>query len=112
MIIAKITSKITINNHFVGYALAEDGFLCSDIGKVAADDIESCESAQSVLKNIKPDIKTAVMETSHKKQPKGCFVIQNTIFLNTDSADTPRIGSRQICKGTLNMQFKINSILF
>ena len=97
-----------INNQFVGYALAEEGFLCSDIGKVAADDIESCESAQYVLKNIKPDIKTAVMETSHKKQPKGCFVIQNTIFLNTDSADTPRTGSRQICKGTLNMPFKIN----
>ena len=101
-----------INNQFVGYALAEEGFLCSDIGKVAADDVESCESAQSVIKSIKPDIKTAVMEISHKNQPKGCFVILNTIFLNTDSADTPRIGSRQICKGTLNMQFKINSILF
>ena len=86
---------------FTGYMLAEDGFLCSDIGKNPIDDLKSCESALNVIQMINSDVGTDVTENSDQNQPKGCLVLKNAIYFNAASTDLPSVGSRQVCKGKL-----------
>ena len=79
--------------------MAEEGFLCSDIGKNSVDDMKSCEEAIEVIQKINPDVSTTVYEKNFEDQPQGCFVMNNLIAFNTASADSPKQGSRQVCKG-------------
>ena len=82
--------------------LAEEGYLCSDIGKSAITDVgtESCEKAMSVIEKINPDVDTSVMTSDSDNRPKGCFMRENTVYFNSASGDTPYDGSRQVCQGT------------
>ena len=79
--------------------MADEGFLCSDNGKHSVDDFKSCEDAMDVIKKINPSVSTSVIEKNYEDQPKGCFMIENTIIFNTASADSPNQDSRQVCKG-------------
>ena len=80
--------------------MAEEGFLCSDVGKIVANDLESCEEAKGVIQKINPEVSTTIVEENLDNQPKGCIVKENTIYFNAASDDLPSQGSRQVCKGT------------
>ena len=81
--------------------MAEEGFLCSDNGKNSIDDLKSCEEAIKVIQTINPYVSLTVTEKIFEDQPKGCFVMGNEIIFNTASADSPKQGSRQVCKGEI-----------
>ena len=80
--------------------MAEEGFLCSDVGKIVANDLESCEEAKDVIQKINPEVSTTIVEQNISDQPKGCIVKENTIYFNAAADDSPSEGSRQVCKGT------------
>ena len=50
--------------------MAEEGFLCSDIGKNSVDDMKSCEEAIEVIQKINPDVSTTVTEKTLKISQK------------------------------------------
>ena len=79
--------------------MAEEGFLCSDVGKNVANDLESCEEAKYLIQKINPEVSTTIVEETLLNQPKGCIVMENTIYFNAASDDSPSQGSRQVCKG-------------
>ena len=79
--------------------LAENGFLCSDIGKNAANDLKSCEEAKNIVKTNNPAVSTEIVEKSFKDQPKGCIMMENSIYYNSGSDDLPSQVARQVCKG-------------
>ena len=81
--------------------MAKEGFLCSDIGKTAANDVKSCKEAGDVIQKINPDvdISATIVEKDMPGHPKGCFIKDDTIYFNRASDDTPSEESRQVCKG-------------
>ena len=79
--------------------LAENGFLCSDIGKNTVNDLKSCEQAKNIIKTINPVVSTEIVEKSFKDQPRGCIMMENSIYYNSASDDVPSQVSRQVCKG-------------
>ena len=91
--------------------VAEEGFLCSDVGKIAANDRKSCEEAKGVIQKINPEVSTTIVEEDMLNQPKGCIVMENTIYFNAASDDSPSQGSRQVCKG-IQLCFSVAHISF
>ena len=79
--------------------MAEEGFLCSDVGKISANDLKSCEEAKEVIQKINPEVSTTIVEENMTDQPKGCIVMGNEIYFNAASDDSPSQESRQVCKG-------------
>ena len=88
-----------------GYALAQEGFSCKDIGMKATEELESCKAAMYTIQKIIPDIgewdNIAKGYVRAHNQPKGCSVADNKIYLNTDDTDFLSAGSRQVCSGKL-----------
>jgi len=84
---------------YPGYILAQNGYLCSDIGKIAANDLESCKKAKDILQKINPSISSTVSQKVLTDKPKGCIVEQNALYFNTASNDLPAQGFRQVCEG-------------
>lgn len=83
--------------------MAQEGFLCSDVGKTATTDLKSCKEANDVIQKVNPDVDvstTRIVEENMPGQPKGCIVKENALYFNTASDDTPSETSRQVCKGT------------
>ena len=83
--------------------MAQEGFLCSDVGKTATTDLKSCKEAKDVIQKVNPDVDvstTSIVEENMPGQPKGCIVKENALYFNTASDDTPSETSRQVCKGT------------
>ena len=91
--------------------MAEEGFLCSDVGKIAANDLKSCEQAKGIIQKINPEVSTTIVEENMLNQPKGCIVMENTIYFNAASDDSPPQGSRQVCKG-IQLCFSVAHISF
>ena len=90
-----------------GYALAQEGFSCKDIGMKATEELESCKAAMYTIQKIIPDIgewDNIAKDTGYRRyhnKPKGCSVADNKIYLNTDDTDFLSAGSRQVCSGKL-----------
>ena len=83
--------------------LTQNGYLCSDIGKIAANDLESCKKAKDILQKINPSISSTVSQKVLTDKPKGCIVEQNALYFNTASNDLPAQGFRQVCKGNISL---------
>ena len=84
--------------------LAEEGVLCSELGKNDSKDKESCNKAKDVVKKINPSLKVGdeIIKTNNPNQPKGCFMKENKLYFNSASGNLPKDGIRQICEGTFS----------
>ena len=94
-------SLLLIGKLFSAYMLAEEGVLCSELGKNDAKDVESCKKSKDVVRRMNPSLKVsdAIIKTNNPNQPKGCFMKENNLYFNLASENLPKDGIRQICEG-------------
>ena len=101
IVFISLHSLLLIGKLFSAYMLAEEGVLCSELGKNDAKDVESCKKSIDVVRNMNPSLKVgdAIINTNNPNQPKGCFMKENKLYFNSASGNLPKDGIRQICEG-------------
>ena len=75
----------------------KEGYLCSDFGKNAVNDVKSCEQAMDV------DVWTSMSTVEYQNEPYGCISKEKNIFFNSVglSDGSPNGESRQVCSGNI-----------
>ena len=86
----------------------EKGYLCSDFGKNAVNDVKSCEQAMEV------DVWTSMSKVEYQNEPYGCISKENLIFFNTVGllGGSPNGESRQVCGGNIIHHLCSNETFF
>ena len=87
IVFISLHSLLLIGKLFSEYMLAEEGVLCSELGKNDSKDKESCKKSIDVVRNMNPSLKVgdAIINTNNPNQPKGCFMKENKLYFNSAS---------------------------